>query len=261
MSAFKLAIVQFDRSSAAVEENRLAMSAALTDLAKESDIVVLPEGWLGPQMLLEADYHQLIEILLEQLPGPDVFLVSGGQYVQTDNRILARGYLGSRNGGLQAYEKCFPSQAIGERERVDPGRPSPVVHHRGLGIAAVMCVDLFYPELLRELALEGAELILNPANIPASRMSLWRHLGVTRACENTIFLAMANNTGNHYPDGREIRGESFFSYPDGYRLCSCGPDPGIYYIDFDPTVLPRVRQRWPYLEDVRNFWHNPGSQV
>ncbi|MCL6558455.1 MAG: hypothetical protein K6U74_06560 [Firmicutes bacterium] len=65
-------------------------------------------------------------------------------------------------------------------------------------------------------------------------------------------MVAANNTATSYPDGWEVQGESFVAYPDGYTLLSCGRKPGVYYFDLDLSRVNKVRQRWPYLEDVRS---------
>lgn len=149
------------------------------------------------------------------------------------------------------YDKLFPSQAIRERDFIVPGHHLPVVEHNGVKVGAAVCVDFFYPELVRSLALRGASLVINPANIPTNRMPLWHRLGVTRASENTVFTAMANNTGTSYPDQRQITGDSFVAYPDGFQLFTFGTEPGTYYNRFDLSLIDQVRQRWPYLDDIR----------
>jgi len=93
--------------------------------------------------------------------------------------------------------------------------------------------------------------VLNPASIPADRAELWRALGLARAAENTIFLAMANNTATSYSDGRPVSGGSFVAWPYGNRLTDAGPAEGLHYFSLDLAEITRVRSRWPYLEDVR----------
>lgn len=251
MSRIKLATIQFPRRQPDQAHGIDQMTRYLSALEPDTDVVLLPEGWLGPGIMENAEYRTIMEELFGQIKAPDCLLASGAQYVKEDRgRPLARGYFLSRHHPPVAYEKLFPSQAIGERRFIASGSRLPVVEHRGLLVGAAVCVDLFYPEVVRSLALRGAVLILNPANIPAGRMPLWHHLGVTRACENTVFVAMANNTDGTYPDHREIKGDSFVAYPDGYQLLTFGPQPGIYYSQLDLGLIDQVRERWPYLEDL-----------
>ncbi len=249
---FKIAIVQFPRHSNDLADNRQLMTSYLEKLAPDSDLVLLPEGWLGPEPLITEDYLEILHDLLAKLKAPGCLMVSGAQYIDADSQKICRGFiLSQERPDPIPYDKLFPSEAIGERKFIAPGDQSPVVIHNGLGIGVAVCVDLFYPEVIRSLALRGASLILNPANIPNNRMPLWKNLGGIRACENTVFVAMANNTGTSYPDGRKIMGESYVVFPDGYNLFGYGEKPGIYYAELELSLLDQVRQRWPYLEDIR----------
>ena len=256
MSRITLAIVQFPREGEPLHESARKMAGYLKEAPETTDIILLPEGWLGGPAPIEWEkYQEIMFSLLDRLPNPSALVVSGAQYVKTDSRdscLTARGMF-LRQGWKTpvVFEKLFPSQAIGERQFIQPGHRLPVIEHKGIIIGAAVCVDLFYPEIVRSLALRGASLVVNPANIPANRIPLWQHLGVARACENTIFVAMANNTHTRYPDSREIMGESFVAYPNGFTLVSFGKEPGVYSAELDLGLISQVRQRWPYLEDIR----------
>ncbi|SHI35303.1 carbon-nitrogen hydrolase family protein [Desulfofundulus thermosubterraneus] len=273
MSWVKLAIVQFPRDRTDLDQNIAQMHKFLDEITADVDVVLLPEDWLGATVIDWDDYQEIIVKLFHgailsrgksggYIPdGPHVVgspsltpvLVSGAQYVRAEGGIFSRGMiLGGELSAPVFFEKQFPSQAIGERKYVKPGTLLPVIRHRGTPLGVVVCVDIMYPEIVRSLALRGALLILNPANIPAARMPLWQSVGITRACENTVFVVAANNTATSYPDGREVQGDSFVAYPDGYTLLSCGREPGVYYFDLDLSRVNKVRQRWPYLEDVRS---------
>lgn len=252
MPHFNLAIIQFPRQGEPLPESTKKMAGYLSEVPAAADLILLPEGWLGPAPLEWETYQEIMLSLLSYLTNPTALIVSGAQYVKTDSHLVARGmFLRQDWSSPVIFEKLFPSQAIGERNFIYPGNKLPVVEHRGILIGAAVCVDFFYPEVVRNLALRGASLVVNPANIPVNRIALWQHLGVARACENTIFTAMANNTHTRYPDGREIMGGSFVAYPNGFTLLSFGQSPGVYYTELDLDLIPQVRQRWPYLEDIR----------
>lgn len=252
MSRIKLAIVQFPRQSNELAPNLDLMTDYLVSAEPDVDVVLLPEGWLGPLLMGHEDYEKIVQDLFVKLRSPDCLLASGAQYLNIGDQKLARGYFISKQ--LKApvpYEKLFPSQAVGERKFISPGSHLPVVPHKGILVGAAVCVDFFYPEVVRSLALRGASLVLNPANIPTNRMPLWHRLGVTRAGENTVFTAMANNTRSVYPDKRQITGDSFVAFPDGFQLFTFGPEPGIYCSELELGLIDQVRQRWPYLDDIR----------
>ncbi|NLK52290.1 MAG: carbon-nitrogen hydrolase family protein [Syntrophomonadaceae bacterium] len=251
MKKIKLAMVQFLRQSNDWKTNFSQMAQYLKNLTPEVDIVALPEGWLGTQPMSPEQYEEIMQELFT-LVSRKCLMASGAQYLKVGQEIYCRGLLLSPDRSAPIpVEKLFPSQAVGERSFVTPGTALPVVQHQGIHVGVAVCVDLFYPEVVRNLALRGAVLVLNPVNIPEPRIPLWQQLSMTRACENTIFVAMVNNTGTRYPDGRNIQGDSFVAYPDGYKLRSFGPEAGVYYVDLDLDLITKVRKRWPYLEDMR----------
>ena len=55
--------------------------------------------------------------------------------------------------------------------------------------------DLAFPEAARSLTLEGAELVTLSANWGQQHKDSWRAHLISRACENSIFMAAANRVG------------------------------------------------------------------
>ncbi|MBC7335769.1 MAG: hypothetical protein H5U01_05790, partial [Clostridia bacterium] len=78
----------------------------------------------------------------------------------------------------------------------------------------------------------------------------WRALGLVRAAENTVFVAVANNTGSAYADGRVIAGGSFVAFPDVTLGAACGEEETILRVRLEQARIAEIRQRWPYLGDV-----------
>ncbi|WP_066636835.1 carbon-nitrogen hydrolase family protein [Desulfolucanica intricata] len=250
MKNITISIIQFLRTKNDPEYNLDAMRQYLREVKKESDIILMPEGWAGTKIFDMLSYIRILEKLVGELPHENCLLVAGAHYVSDGDRVLSRGAFVLPGFEVKYFEKQFPSNAIKERQFVSRGGPLPVIEHSGVRMGGVVCVDLFYPEIVRGLALRGVKLVFNPANIPGSRMSLWQKLGVARACENTVFVAMANNTGTAYPDGRAVTGESFIAFPGGDTIYSCGPKPGVFKFTVDLEEIDRARQRWRYLEDI-----------
>ena len=251
MKNITISIIQFDRKRLDRDYNLASMRSLLRGVKKNTDIVLMPEGWLGTDILDMTSYVRILEHLVEELPHEDCLLVAGAHYVSSGNRVLSRGaFVLPKELRAVYFEKQFPSHAINERQFVSRGGHLPIINFGDVRMGGVVCVDLFYPEAVRGLALRNAQIIFNPANIPDCRMSLWQKIGVTRACENTVFVAMANNTGTAYPDGRIVAGQSFIACPGGDNVYTCGSEPGIYQFTVDLEEIERVRQRWRYLKDI-----------
>jgi len=249
MKEITLAVIQFPRRLKEFDTN-LTLVKEYASQIKDSDIVLLPEDWIGTPLISWEEYLNASLEVKELLPG-NCLLVAGAGFVRVGDTPVSRGaFIFNNPPEIVPYEKLFPSHAIGERRFIQRGTLFPVIEFKGIKIGTSVCVDLFYPEVVRGLALKGAEIIFNPANIPDSRMELWQQLGAARAAENTVYVAMANNTLTSYQDGRKVSGRSFVARPDGYGLQECGNDPGIYYFLLDMNLITQVRQRWRYLDDV-----------
>jgi predicted amidohydrolase len=93
-----------------------------------------------------------------------------------------------------------------------PGIELPVVETGGMRVALVICWDLGFPEVAREAALSGAELVLAPAGWREPWGRQYEISCSARALDNAVYLASANQLGI-YP-------EALFSTP-GHAY---GPD-------------------------------------
>lgn len=255
MNIITLAIIQFPRRLGELQSN-LTQARKYAYQIKNADIVLLPEDWLGTSLMSWKDFLNASLEIKELLPR-DCLLVAGAGFVRTGQMSVSRGaFIYKKSPVIIPYEKQFPSHAIGERKFIQKGKLLPVIEYKGIKMGVSVCVDLFYPEVVRNLALRGAEIIFNPANIPDSRMDLWQWLGAARAAENTVYVAMANNTLTSYRDGRRVAGRSFVARPDGHGLQQCGNDPGIYYFRLNMDLIKKVRKRWRYLDDIRENREN-----
>ena len=170
-------------------------------------------------------------------------------------KIVSSCYLINDKGEVEGFsDKLFPSMAVGERFFSDFGEISNVFNIEGINVGVVVCVDAMYPEIIRNLALKGAKIIFNPSNIPESRIELWKHIGVTRAAENTIFYVFVNNTYTTYPDGRTVLGKSFVASPNGEIIFQANSSENYFQVEIDLSLIDKVRERWPYLSDIKEFW-------
>jgi predicted amidohydrolase len=214
----------------------------------------LPEAWIGKRDLLleEGERESLLSSLCELAAGNNYNLLTGGLFNRRGEKIFDTCHVISREGEIIGfYDKRFPSSAFNERDFCSPGDASPIFTVDGVKIGVVICVDALYPELARKLALEGACVIFNPSNIPENRNEMWKHVSVTRAVENTVFFVFVNNTNTLYPDGRMVKGRSIIVAPDGEIVLEAGEEEGVFQSELDLDRISEVRERWRYLDDVR----------
>jgi predicted amidohydrolase len=248
-----VALVQFPRLLHEQEANLERALGTLEEIAG-ADIVLFPEVWMGAAVHEPQDLENLLGGISAVAERKRFFVLTGGLFVNFGNYIADVCHIiGSDGRILGEQRKLFPSCAVGERIFCTGGDGLAVFECSGWKCGVVICVDLFYPEITRELALGGVELVFNPANIPAPRNDMWHGLARTRAAENTVFVAYANNTNSTYRDGRKVMGESMIAGPTGDIIASASSEPGILRAELDQGRIPDQRGRWPYLEDIKEL--------
>lgn len=82
-------------------------------------------------------------------------------------------------------------------------------------VGLAICYDLRFPELFRQLAEQGAELVIVPAAFTyVTGMAHWEVLCRARAIENGLFIAAVNQAGQHDAK-RQTWGHSMLVTPWG----------------------------------------------
>jgi beta-ureidopropionase len=118
-----------------------------------------------------------------------------------------------------------------ERRWFRPGNTGfRVFKAKGSAIGIMICFDWFFPESVRVLALQGAQLICHPANLvlPYCQRAM---LGA--AVQNRVFIITANRIGAER--GQRFTGRSQIVAPDMSVLASSVLREGVKVIDVDPT--------------------------
>ncbi len=119
------------------------------------------------------------------------------------------------DGVLLDYAKLHPFGYGGEAEAFRGGNRLPCCRVGAFRTGVQICYDLRFPEPFQILSRE-AELILVPANWPASRREHWDCLLRARAIENQAYIAGINCAGRM---GRlYYSGDSGIYSPDGVLL-------------------------------------------
>ncbi|MGC8695799.1 MAG: carbon-nitrogen hydrolase family protein [Conexivisphaera sp.] len=217
------------------------------------DLASMPEAWLE-RPLSEDEERKLTEEGIQVASTLGGVLVMGGYWALRKGRPLMISRAVSALGVVSEASKRFPSNAVGERTEVAPGDGPSTFEFPGGRAGIVLCVDASYPELVRLPALEGAHVVINPASIPFDRIYLWRALAQSRAAENTVFFAVVNLADARYKDGRSVEGNSIVASPEGRIIIELGRKETTEVVNLDLDEIHARRERWPYLDDVREFY-------
>lgn len=140
-----------------------------------------------------------------------------------------------------------------EQSYYTPGDTGAPVYETAAGrIGVAICYDRHYPEYLRALALNGAEVIVVPQ---AGTLGEWPD-GLYEAelqvagFQNGVFMALANRTGKE--ETLHFAGASFVTDPSGQIVAQAPEDVDhILYADLDLSAVERSHAKRLFLRDRR----------
>ena len=176
-----------------------------------------------------------------------------------DGKLLNRGYMIDDRGEIRGhYDKIHlfdvrlsDSQIYHESATVSGGNLA-VVHNTALAqIGHTICYDLRFPQLFRDLAQKGAEIIACPAAFTKQTgQAHWHVLNRARAIENTCFIVSACAIGP-IPGGGESYGHSLVVSPWGDVIADGGTLPGVVHARIDTELVRQTAARIPSLAHDR----------
>jgi len=197
-----------------------------------SDLVVLPELFatkrtpLEPAEAAEPVPEGEISVALAGAARKHEMYVAGCLYERKGERIYNTVALFDRKGELVGrYHKVHLPK--GEDEVATPGDGYPVFETDFGKVGAVVCYDLNFPETVRCLALEGAEIVLWPTMWSEPRAHYADVIMRARAMENKVFLVAANYTQKGVDPTAVHFGRSAIIDWDGMALADTGRREGV----------------------------------
>ncbi|MFO7178426.1 MAG: carbon-nitrogen hydrolase family protein, partial [Pseudomonadota bacterium] len=156
-----------------------------------------------------------------------------------------------------AYRKIhlFDVDVGGERYRESestlPGNAVVSVRVEGFEVGLSICYDVRFPELYRELAQRGAEVLTVPAAFTLNTgKEHWHVLLRARAIESQCYVLAAAQTGVH-PGGRATYGHSLVVDPWGTVIAEASDGVGIATATLEREFLTTIRRRLPALAHRR----------
>jgi predicted amidohydrolase len=120
-----------------------------------------------------------------------------------------------------------------------------------------VCYDLRFPQLYRELAQAGAEVLAIPSafTVPTGRAH-WEVLLRARAIETGAYVLAPAQSGRHPATSgraRETWGHSLAVAPSGEVVLDLGEATGVGFVEIDPAEVARARARVPSLRHDRRY--------
>ena len=256
MAKLSISLAQMNIAYGDVRKNSKTAEEMVAEAAKRgSHLVVFPELWSTGYALDQS------RDLAAQL---NVGIFATVATLATENRISIIGSLLEKRGlevsnsaafiapngrNMGVYRKIHLFRLMEEDRWLQPGS-APLLMELPWGTTGVaICYDLRFPELFRRYAVQGAKMIIVPAEWPIERIDHWRTLLQARAIENQCFIVATNSVGQ---TGDKIYGgHSMIVDPWGKIVMEVGETPALATVDIDMDFVDVVRIKIPVFEDRR----------
>jgi predicted amidohydrolase len=226
---------------------------------KNVDLLIFPELHLTGYTMRDEVSH-----LAEPIPGPSTRKVEGlakehgvhiifGMPEESEVKGVLHNtavFVGPK-GLIGRYRKIhLPTHSVFEERRYyRPGQEAPVFKTDIGTIALNICYDLYFPELTRLQALQGAQLVVCISASPGLRRRFFEGFCLSRAMENAVYLAYVNRIG--IEEGLQFWGGSRVIAPNGSVLAQCKYDVEEFQtckVDLDE--VSRARAFIPTIKDL-----------
>lgn len=240
----------------AVDVNLAAIREAVVDSA-ESDLVVTPElathgydlGRIPNTRPLQIDDRRFRD-LGEHGPAVIVGFAEDGRRGPFNSAAL----LGAGEPVVQRKLTLPTYRGWEERKHFVPGGRIRTSQVAGAAVSALICNDIWQPQLAWIAAHQGAEVLVAPTNSVVSDVGLpvseaWelqlRGLAVSLQC----YIVFANRSGEE-PCGRFWGGSTVYG-PTGQILARAGDGEEVLDVDLDLEGLREARRVSPLLRESR----------
>ena len=183
----------------------------------------------------------------------------------TDGRFANRSFLISPTGAIEArYDKIHMfdvdlgnGEVYRESNGYRPGTKATLAKTEFGTVGLSICYDMRFPNLYRQLAQAGAQILTVPAafTVPTGKAH-WEAILRARAIENGCFVLAPTQCGTHdwgAEPKRKTYGHSLAVSPWGEVLADGGETEGVTFVDLDLNDVAQARARIPSLTHDREF--------
>ena len=142
-----------------------------------------------------------------------------------------------------------------ESETTRPGEDVVVLDTPFGKLGLAVCYDVRFPELFRQLILQGAQIIALPsAFVHTTGQYHWEVLVRARAIENSCFVIAPNQFGRRHDNGYHTYGNSMIVDPWGRVMARAKADKSCMLVaEVDVNIANEVRQQTPFVKHRRLF--------
>ena len=266
MNKFTVAVLQLDSQDDVQKNLDTVVSFIEETAARGAKLITMPESmnYVGLDNAGHAEEipgGPTFQLMSEQAKKYGVWLHCGSIYEKNPNDprpfnstmvIDPRGNLAAKYHKIHPFDVVIPNGPVNrESERICPGDEIVTVDtgevgHLGLSI----CYDMRFAEMYRIMALEGAQILLMPADftMPTGK-DHWETILRTRAIENGCYVVAPAQYG--VKPKFQAYANSLVVDPWGNVIARASNHPQVITAEIDLDYLQQVRRQIFTLENRR----------
>lgn len=219
----------------------------------DADLYVFPEMFLTDYVFtdyghlntddLDYNLHRILELTI----STGKCVIFGGPSLK--DGIYNSAY--SISDRIDIYKKINLAQfgIFREKNTFSPGDTPVMIEYGGFVFGLLICYDLFFPELSKMYAMNGADALIYISASPVNSKSAFDTVLPARSVENTVYTIFVNNTGKH--GDVEFFGGSRCVSPSGKTTALADSHESVPIADIEHDIIEYARLERPTLIDTR----------
>ncbi len=263
---FKLALCQMKVIDNKDFNINKALEMIKISAKNKSDLVILPEMFNSPydnQKFKEYAEDRINSKTLKAISKAaeefNIYIVAGSIPELDNDKLYNSSFVFNGDGEIigshrkmHLFDIDIPGKiTFKESETLSAGNQIIVIDSDLCKIGVAICYDIRFPELLRLMALKGAELIVVPGAFNMTTgPAHWEILIRARAVDNQLYIAAASPAKNEELS-YVAYGNSMVVDPWGKTLARAGSNEEIIYADIDLSRIKELREELPLLKNRR----------
>lgn len=137
------------------------------------------------------------ELMAELARKYNYYLIAGSHPNLRDGRLYNTAFMFSPSGEMFSQDKIHLTRWEREKWDTTAGNKLHLFHTDFGAVSILICYDIEFPELARQVCEAGADLLFVPSSTD-DRQGFWRvrYCAHARAIENQVYVAMTSTVGN-----------------------------------------------------------------
>ncbi|HOO84334.1 MAG TPA: amidohydrolase [Prolixibacteraceae bacterium] len=248
------AMIQFNPVWEKIEDNLVQINRLLNKLQKPVDVIVLPEAFATGFSMNAPEISQtmngsIVEWMLQTAQKYNAAL-AGSVFINENNIFYNRFIWALPNRDIATYNKRHLFSMGAEHTAYSNGNQQLIIDYKGWKFFPQICYDLRFPVWSRNTF--NYDVLINVANWPAARNSVWETLLKARAIENQCYAIGVNRIGT---DGNNIEhiGNSLAINYKGETIAKMGNNTAIEIVTLSKATRNAFVEKFNALNDTDSF--------